>query len=256
MTSTTLKDYAAAAGYYKAVLALDASDAVSHYRLGVVDLQMTPPAATEGLWELARAIALKAPSSPQVQTYLKNQLTRYQQPACDKLVDDQVNELLTLAAGSPTMPATLSIPSAADLQKARDDTTNFLPNLKAGGDAGKVMWLASCGLEYPDVGVRVMDTPVVDGDNVTLKVFRGATPEEIEAATDANMEVHIVGQPDAKRLEKDAVVRFTGTLTGYTQNPFMLTWDKATINPEDLPEEKAAPGKKGPGKKAPAKKAD
>ena len=255
MTSTSLKDYAAAATYYKAALALDPSDAVSHYRLGVVDLQMTPPAATEGLWELSRAIALKAPSSPQVQAYLKNQLTRYQQPACDKLVDDQVNELLTLAAGSPTMPATLSIPSAADLQKARDDTTNFLPNLKAGGDAGKVMWLASCGLEYPDVGVRVMDAPAVDGDNVTLKVFRGATPEEIEAATDANMEVHIVDQPEAKRLEKDAVVRFTGTLTGYTQSPFMLTWDKAKINPEDLPEEKAAPSKKSPGKKAPAKKA-
>jgi len=35
----------------------------------------------------------------------------------------------------------------------------------------------------------------------------------------------------------------------------MLTWDKAKINTEDLPEEKAAPTKKGPAKKAPAKKA-
>jgi hypothetical protein len=50
------------------------------------------------------------------------------------------------------------------------------------------------------------------------------------------------------------VVRFTGTLTGYTQNPFMLTWDKAKINTEDLPEDKG-PAKKGPAKKAPAKKA-
>jgi hypothetical protein len=40
----------------------------------------------------------------------------------------------------------------------------------------------------------------------------------------------------------------------YSQNPFLLTWDKAKINTEDLPEEKAAP-KKGPAKKAPAKKA-
>ena len=47
------------------------------------------------------------------------------------------------------------------LQKARDDTANFIPALVAGGDAGKVMWLASCGLEYPDVGVRVMEAPVV-----------------------------------------------------------------------------------------------
>ncbi|MBZ5644660.1 MAG: hypothetical protein LAO19_18030 [Acidobacteriia bacterium] len=255
MTSTSLKDYPGAATFYKTVLTIDSTDAVSHFRLGVVDLQMTPPAANDGFWELARSIGLKAPNAAQVQTYLKNQLIRYQQPSCDKLVDDQVAELVTLATSSADKPATLNIPSAADLQKARDDTANFLPALKGGGDAGKVMWLASCGLEYPDVGVRLMDAPAVDGDNVTLKVFRGATPEEIEAATEANMEVKIVGQPEAKKLEKDAVVRFTGTLTGYTQTPFLLTWDKAKINPEDLPEDKPTPGKKGPAKKAPAKKA-
>jgi tetratricopeptide (TPR) repeat protein len=252
MTSTTLKDYPSAATYYKAVLAIDPTDAVSHFRLGVVDLQMTPPDANNGFWELARSIALKAPNAAQVQTYLKNQLIRYQQPSCDKLVDDQVNELVTLATSSPDKPATLNIPSAADLQKARDDTANFLPDLKAGGDSGKVMWLASCGLEYPDVGVRIMAPPVVDGDNVVLSVFRGSTPEEIEAATNPNMQVTVVGQPEAQRLQKDAVVRFTGTLEAYTQSPFMLTWDKAKINPEDLPAEKAAPGKR-PARKAPAK---
>jgi hypothetical protein len=255
MTSMSLKDYPAAANYYKAVLATDPNDAVSHFRLGVVYLQMTPPQGTDGFWELARSIALKSPNAQQVQTYLKNQLIRYQQPACDKLVDDQITELVTLAGTSADKPATLNVPSAADLQKARDDTANFLPALKAGGDAGKVMWLASCGLEYPDVGVRLMEPPAVDGDNVNLKVFRGATPEEIEAATEPNMLVKVVGQPEAKRLEKDAVVRFTGTLVSYSQSPFLLTWDKAKVNTEDLPEEKAAPGKKGPAKKAPAKKA-
>src|SRR5207237_54446 len=146
------------------------------------------------------------------QTYLKNQLIRYQQPACDKLVDDQISELVTLAGGSAERPATLNVPSAADLQKARDDTANFLPALKAGGDQGKVMWLASCGLEYPDVGVKVVEAPMVEGDNLNIKVFRGATPEEMEAGNEANMQVKVVGQPEAKRLEKDAVVRFTGTL--------------------------------------------
>ena len=254
MTSMSLKDYPSAATSYKAVLATDPNDAVSHFRLGVVYLQMTPPQGTDGFWELARSIALKAPNAAQVQTYLKNQLIRYQQPACDQLVTDQITELVTLAGSSADKPATLNVPSAADLQKARDDTTNFLPSLKAGGDAGKVMWLASCGLEYPDVGVRLMEAPAVDGDNLNLKVFRGATPEEIEAATEPNMLVKVVGQPEAKRLEKDAVVRFTGTLVSYTQTPFLLTWDKAKINAEDFPEEKAAP-KKGPAKKAPAKKA-
>jgi tetratricopeptide (TPR) repeat protein len=254
LASTNMKDYAAAAGYYKTVLSITPEDPVTHYRLGIVDLQMTPPMGTDGFWELARAINLKIPNDAQVKAYLRNQLVRYQQAACDKLVDDQVNELLTLSATATEKPATLNVPSAADLQKARDDTANFIPALMAGGDAGKTMWLASCGLEYPDVGVRVMDAPAVEGDTVTLKVFRGATPEEIEAATAANMTVKIDGQPEAKKLEKDAVVRFTGTLTAYTQTPFMLTWDKAKINTEDLPEDKG-PAKKGPAKKAPAKKA-
>jgi tetratricopeptide (TPR) repeat protein len=254
LASTNMKDYAAAAGYYKTVLSITPEDPVTHYRLGIVDLQMTPPMGTDGFWELARAINLKIPNDAQVKAYLRNQLVRYQQAACDKLVDDQVNELLTLSATATEKPATLAVPSAADLQKARDDTANFIPALVAGGDAGKTMWLASCGLEYPDVGVRVMEAPAVEGDTVTLKVFRGATPEEIEAATAANMTVKVDGQPEAKKLEKDAVVRFTGTLTAYTQSPFMLTWDKAKINMEDLPEDKG-PAKKGPAKKAPAKKA-
>jgi tetratricopeptide (TPR) repeat protein len=254
LSSTTMKDYNGAAGYYKTLLSIDPNDAVSHYRLGIVYLQMTPPQGSDGFWELARAIDLKIPNDAQVRAYLKNQIIRYQQPACDKLVDDQLNELLTLASSATDRPSTLNVPGAADLQKARDDTANFIPNLMAGGDAGKTMWLASCGLEYPDVGVRVMEPPTVEGDTVTLKVFRGNTPEEIEAATMANMTVKIDGQPEAKKLEKDAVVRFTGTLTGYTQNPFMLTWEKAKINMEDLPEEKG-PAKKAPAKKAPAKKA-
>ena len=137
MSAMSLKDYPAAANSYKAVLATDPNDAVSHFRLGVVYLQMTPPLGTDGFWELARSIALKSPNAAQVQTYLKNQLIRYQQPACDNLVTDQITELVTLAGTSAEKPATLNVPSAADLQKARDDTANFLPALKAGGDAGK-----------------------------------------------------------------------------------------------------------------------
>jgi tetratricopeptide (TPR) repeat protein len=261
MTSMSLKDYPSAGNYYKAVLATDPNDAVSHFRLGVVYLQMTPPQGTDGFWELARSIALKAPNAAQVQTYLKNQLIRYQQPACDKLVDDQISELITLAGGSADKPATLSVPSATDLQKARDDTANFLPALKGGGDAGKVMWLASCGLEYPDVAVFAMDAPAVEGDAITFKVYRPTTldpdaaQKELEAATDPNMQVKVGGQPEASKIKKGDQFRFTGTLVSYSQSPFLLTWDKAKVNAEDLPEEKAAPTKKGPGKKAPAKKA-
>lgn len=265
LTSNTLKDYPNAAKYYKVVLAADPTDAISHFRLGVVDLQMNPPQANEGFWELARSIGLKSKNGPneqQVKTYIRNQLLRYQQSSCEKLADDQMNELLTLAASSADRPATFSIPSAADLEKARNDVANFIPALKAGGDAGKTMWLATCGLEFPDVGVRAMEDPNVQGDVISIRVYRpsaqdaDAASKELQAATESNMEVKIAGQPEAARIKKDDQFRFTGTLTGYSQNTFMLTWEKAKVNAEDIPaEEKAAPAKKGPAKKAPAKKA-
>jgi hypothetical protein len=199
-----------------------------------------PPDAPNGFWELARSIALKGPGEAQVRTYLRNQLLHYQQPSCDKLADDQINQMITLAGTSADRPASLVIPSAEDLQKARDDTGNFLPWLQEGGQHGQTMWLATCGLEYPDVGVKVLDLMPADNDNFTLMVYRPAASDpdaaekEMDAATMPNMTVHVVGQPDAKRLMKDDAVRFTGTLSGYQQSPFMLTWDNAKVNPEDL----------------------
>ena len=168
------------------------------------------------------------------------------------MIDGELNELVTLAGTTADRPATYTIPSSADLDTARNDVNDFIPWLKEGGDHGKVMWLATCGSTYPDVAVRIMDIVPVDDNNLTLKVFRPLATDqdgmqkEMEAATDPNMEVHIVGQPEAKRLQKDDVVRFTGTLSGYTQNPFLLTWDAAKVNADDIPPEKPAPGTSRP----------
>jgi tetratricopeptide (TPR) repeat protein len=253
-----LKDYKGAADSYKAVLALDPTDAVTHFRLGVAYLQEMPADAPNGFWELSRSIALKGPGEPQVRTYLRNQLLHYQQPSCDKLADDEMNQMITLAGTSTDRPASLTIPSAEDLQKARDDTANFLPWLQEGGDHGRVMWLATCGLEYPDVGVKVLDIMPGDNDSFTLKVYRPAAADadaaakEMEAATMPNMEVHIAGQPDVKRLMKDDAVRFTGTLKDYQQSPFMLVWDNAKVNPEDL--QPAPSGGKRPARTAAPKR--
>lgn len=253
-----LKDYKAAADSYKAVLALDPNDAVTHFRLGVAYLQEMPQDAPNGFWELSRSIALKGPGEAQVRTYLRNQLLHYQQPSCDNLADDEINQMITLAATSSDRPASMMIPGAEELQKARDDTANFLAWLQGGGEHGRVMWLATCGLEYPDVGVKILDIMPADNDNFTLKVYRPAAADpdaaakEMDSATMPNMEVHIVGQPDAKRLMKDDAVRFTGTLKGYQQSPFLLTWDNAKVNPEDL--QPAPTGAKRPARSAAPKK--
>ena len=235
-----LKDYAGAAASFKAVLANTPNDGVASYRLGVALLQETPPQSMDGFWALARAIALKAPGDAQIKDYLRKRLIVYQQSGCDNLVDPQMNELLQLAAGSTDRPATYTIPSQADLDKVRQSSNilSVLTDLKGGGDKAKLTWLAICGSEFPEVVGKIIDvTP--NTDNVELHVYTGATSEEMEAATTANMDVKVEGQPEASRLQKDDGVRFSGTLAGYDPEPFMLHWEKAKVNPEDIPSAKA-----------------
>jgi tetratricopeptide (TPR) repeat protein len=250
-TSAFLKDYTAAVESYKAALAVKPTDTLTYFRLGVVYLQMDPPQYMDGFWALARSIALKNPSEAQVRTYLRAQLVRYQQRVtCEALTDAEVNEMIQLAANSAERPASYVVPSAADLTKATDPGSNFIESLQAGGDKAKVTWLAVCGLEFPEVGGKVIE---ISGDDpIILKVFYAPTPEAIEAGKTPNMETKVSGQPDVKRIPPGDPVRFSGTLASYDAAPFMLHWDKAKVNPEDIPAEKPQPGKT-PSKRPPKK---
>jgi hypothetical protein len=248
-----LKDYPGAIKSFKESLALNPSDAATSYRLGLAYLEMKPPQSLDGFWQVARAINLKIPDDAKIKDYLRRQILAYEQPQCDSLADAQLNELLQLAAGATERPATYTIPSGADLQKIVQSSTilTVLTDLKAGGDKAKITWLAICGAEFPEVVGKVIDVKP-GADFVELLLYTGATPEEIQAATTANLDVKVVGQPEAARLQKDDGVRFSGTLVSYDPEPaFMLHWDKAKVNPEDIPAEKG--GAKHPPHKVPPK---
>jgi hypothetical protein len=137
------------------------------------------------------------------------------------------------------------MPSGAQLSQYLQSSNlfNIMQDLQAGGDRTNFVWLAVCGNEFPDVPAKVIDaTPTADG--MDFHMFSGATPDDIQKATTANEEVKVVGQPDAQRLQKENIVRFTATLTSYDPAPnFLLHWDKGKINSEDIP----APGRKGKG---------
>jgi tetratricopeptide (TPR) repeat protein len=247
--SMTLKDYSAAIEFYKAVLVLTPDDPITAYRIGQAYMAMTPPQQMDAFWYFAKAT--KNPNQAQAnqeKTYLRKLIQNYQQAACDNLVDAELNELLQLAGSSADRPSTYTLPSAADLDVARKDMTiaSVITELKAGGDKAKVTWLASCGLEFPDVPGKLIEvTP--GGDGAALKVAFVTSDAEFDAKTTPDMDVKVVGQPDAAKLEKDNPVRFTGTLLSYDPDPaFMLHWDKAKVNPEDIPKEKEKGKKKRP----------
>ena len=243
------KDYTSAIQFYKAVLALTPDDGITSYRLGLAYEAMTPPQHMDAFWSIARAVTAKGATEAQskkVKDYLRKLLQNYQQAACDNLTDAELNELLQLASSSPERPASYTLPSVADLDTARKSMTiaSVVADLKAGGDKGKVTWLAACGLEFPGVPGKVIEN--VPGatatDPIELKIAFVTSDAEFDAATVPNMDVKVVGQPDVSRVEKDSAVHFTGTLVSYDPDPaFMLHWDKATVNEEDIPKEKAAP---------------
>jgi hypothetical protein len=125
-----VKDYKGAADSYKAFLALDHSDPVTHFRLGVAYLQEMPPSSTDGFWELSRSIGLKGPGEAQVRTYLRNQLLHYQQPSCDKLADEEMNQMITLA--TERRSSGFDDPQRRRVAKAREDVNNSYQRKREG----------------------------------------------------------------------------------------------------------------------------
>jgi tetratricopeptide (TPR) repeat protein len=257
--SSVAKDCASAVASYKAVLALNPDDAVSSYRLGLAYMCLNPPQQMDAFWSIARAVTAKGATQAQsakVKDYLRKLIANYQGGSvCDGLTDAELNELLQLASSSAERPGSYSIPSAADLAAAQKDMTiaSVITDLKAGGDKAKLTWFASCGLEFPEVPGKVIE--VVPGtDAVVLKIAFVTSDAEFDAATTPNMDVKVVGQPGAARVEKDSAIHFTGTLVAYDPDPaFFLHWDKAKIKEEDIPKEKTAP-KKPPVRRPAAKK--
>lgn len=250
-SSLYLKDYAAAVKYFHDALEQDPQQAVDDYRMGVADLLETPPQAVAGFWAVARAIDLKVPDAEKVTAFLHDKISLYQTPGCDSLVDSQLKELLTLAQSSQDPPAGYTIPSAADLGKVREQANiqSVLADLKAGGDKAKLTWLAVCSGDFPEALAKAYEVNAATPDAIVIKAAIGITEDELNASTAANGDLKISGQPEAARLEKDAIFRFGGKLTGYTPDPFYLTWESVKVNPEDIPEEKGKKAVKKPAKK-------
>jgi hypothetical protein len=246
------KDCSAAVGSYKAALALNPDDLTFNYKLGQAYLCMNPPQQMDAFWAFARAVTAKGATQAQagkVKDYLRKLIVNYQGGnVCDSLTDAELNELLQLASTSVERPGSYKLPSGADLDAVRNGPpvmtiASVVSDLKAGGDKAKITWLAACGLEFPEVPGKLIEA-VPGTDAIVLKIAFVTSDDEFEKATTPNMDVKVVGQPEAARVEKENVVHFTGTLAGYDPDPaFFLHWEKGKVKEEDIPKEKAAPKK-------------
>ena len=259
--SMTIKDYSGAVASFKAVLVLNPDDPIANYNIGRAYQAMTPPQQMDAFWYFAKAVTAKGATetqSRQIKGYLRKLVVNYQGGnVCENLTDAELNELLQLAGTSAERPESYKLASSADLDAARNGPPamtikSVVDDLKAGGDKAKLTWLAGCGLEFPEVPGKLIE--VAPGtDAITLKIAFVQSDDEFEKATTPNMDVKVVGQPEAARVVKDNVVHFTGTLTSYDPDPaFFLHWEKGKVKEEDIPKEKTP--KKPPVRRPAAKK--
>ncbi|HWQ02889.1 MAG TPA: tetratricopeptide repeat protein [Candidatus Nitrosotenuis sp.] len=244
------KDFKGAIESYKAALAITPNDGSLYYRLGLSYLNLDPPQSNDGFWAIARAISLKVPGEAQIRNFLRDRMLRFQLTTCEKLLDAQLNELLTLAAAGGERPQNFAIPSHEEIAKLQADSNidNVLADLKAGGDKAKLRWLAFCGVEYPQLGGKVFEVADAEGA-VLVKVFAAGEAEAIDAGTEPNLELRIEGQPAAAKLKKEDAILFAGRLEDYSPDPFLVRLTKVKVDPEYLPKEEEKPAKKAPTKR-------
>lgn len=236
------KDYAAAAREYAPLAKLTPNDAWVNYRLGLASLQRPTPDYRAGIWHVGRAIALNVNKSDEVKEYLTKVMSGYQQvlPEC---ASDQVSDIIAAAAQSAQPPADWRIVSAEQVTALRGELTvkRIFDDLKAGGDTEHLIWLASCGLELPELGGEILAVSQNPDNLVTLAV---AVTEESSNTKQPDIEVRVVAPPEAKNLKAGDFVHFTGIVSGYQKEPFFqLKLKDGKVKAEDIP--KPGPARRG-----------
>ncbi|MFQ5816452.1 MAG: tetratricopeptide repeat protein [Terriglobia bacterium] len=228
------KDYDTAAREYKLVVEQNPNHAFYTYRLGVSYLQANQPNSLAGFWAVARSVALFPENQKtNVRDYLVKNAAAYVGvlPAC---LNKEIAWLLNQAQQSTTLPAGWSLPAAEQVTAIRNDLTvkRIFDELKAGGEQQRLIWLASCGMELPDVPGKVLEVTDSDDNLLTLRLAVG---EEAADADIANVEVKVTEPPEARNLKPGNIVRITAVLTNYQLEPFLLRLTEGRVNPEDIP---------------------
>ena len=235
------KDWPTSAKEYAVLVGNTPNDAALNYRLGLSYLQSQPPQWEKGLWHVARSVALNIPKSEEVKDFLGKNVAAYQQvlPECST---DQVDDLVAQAALAPEPPAGWKLVSSEQVSAVRNELTlkRIFDDLKAGGEQEEIIWLASCGLELPELEAEVVQISQNEGNVVTLGV---AVTEESSNAKKADMVVRVIAPPEAKNVKVGDLVHITGTLRSYQKDPeFQLVLSDGRIKPEDIPKTRGGRG--------------
>jgi hypothetical protein len=225
------KNYPVAQQRLRAAVEADPNDLRNVYPLALADLTGTPPNQVEGLFFIARAANLAAgsPGQAQIESYGKNQYTKYHgsdQGWTDVMAAAKANPLpaagFTITQYVPPTPAQ----QAADLVKTKAPKDMSFAEwelvLSAGApaDAEKV-WSAIKGVALQMEGIVIKAAPT--------ELQMAASQDDIDQKR-ADIVVTMGGTIPAKLMPQEAsTLDFEGTPVSYTPNPFVMTMEKGAL---------------------------
>lgn len=225
------KNYPVAQQRLRAAVEADPNDLRNVYPLALADLTGTPPNQVEGLFFIARAANLAAgsPGQAQIESYGKNQYTKYHgsdQGWTDVMAAAKANPLpaagFTITQYVPPTPAQ----QAADLVKTKAPKDMSFAEwelvLSAGApaDAEKV-WSAIKGVALQMEGIVIKAAPT--------ELQMAASQDDIDQKR-ADIVVTMGGTIPAKLMPQEAsTLDFEGTPVSYTPSPFVLTMEKGAL---------------------------
>ncbi len=229
------KDYTQAAREYTYLVEKNPNEAVPNYRLGLSLLQKDSSDYLHGFWHVARAIAFNVGRKDDIKEFLTNRVAAYQQavPSC---IESDVDALISQSTQSVHPPAGWSLVSADQVNAVRQDMSvrRIFDDLRTGGEAERLMWLASCGTEIgadenaqPQMAVLLVEIAQAEENQVTLKVAAG---QEAADSKTPNMEVVLDDPAAANGFKAEDVVRIAGQLDSYRSGPpFVLRLTKGKV---------------------------
>jgi len=240
------KDYAGAITADKAAAEDNPTDEYVFYRMGLAYLYSDPHDYDNGIWYLARAVALAKTANDtnaaEFEKYLKQTYVGYHGN------DDGLKDIETQAATSPNPPSGFKVAKMEAPKKTGnpliDQFNDMTYPLKLGGEMAQKQWdgLKGQPLEFggsvdsvekgSDSGTYLVRIDILDQSKATPGVY--------------DIELKDTKQPNVKNLQAGDLIRFKGTMDSYTATPsLVITVVGEVTDPDPLPD-------KPPGKEKPA----
>jgi len=241
------KDYAGAITADKAAAEDNPSDEYVFYRMGLAYLYSNPHDYDNGIWYLARAVALAKAAgdtnAAEFEKYLKQTYVGYHGN------DQGLQDIETQAATSPNPPSGFKV-AAMEAPKHTgnplvDQFNDMTYPLKFGGETAQKQWDALKGqpLEFggsvdsvekgTDPGTYVVRIDILDQSKATPGVY--------------DVELKDSKQPNVKNLQAGDLIRFKGTMDSYTATPNLyITVLGEVTDPDPLPDKPPAKEKPAP----------